>query len=965
MIWLQDGLFAAFLSAFLVFTILRLQPNSTDIAMDVLIHISQQLSNSTTPAYAPTEFTASPNAVVVNLLFFLSLALVLIDAFLAMLVKSWLQEFDRGWRKYTVSHLRAQERERRLQGLERWKLAELVTLLPILIQSSLLSFCTGLIVLLFPLHLISAILSSVVVLAGFGFYAFTTCVSVLNVYAPFSSPISRGLVALMNTLRKCWREGVPLAARTFQRIIPGISPHTVGLDPPHVYPAGADPSQETMQSFAVNNRVAHPSSQGDKGIKKREVVPRSRYQIDPQTHVDVLERLVTTTAEAMENIPLFLELLDQPVKDPALWPSNVEKWKQLLHITLGLLGDPSTFSDSVARTIARNVLFCYGGTADEYLSRRLITLFEHMGSGQTGTRKPLNYLFAGYLKYHIGSYTRISGDLCDIIASLEPSDAADAELLWMVNTIPRYMIWKRLPRSFVYHESLRLLAAVLTYVSSTEQSRRSEVSLTAAVIHTMYTIKSAFDKRAMNSILGHDILPWTVLTTSDSMSMTFHHVDALGLWSGRCVELASALLQPHTHWSGTDAHSVWIFQLPLIAALYIDSTRQAGHASTTFAKLLKLPNIRDITMSTWNWADAYDHTKLVGYWYMALFQELLHLDYSEASPFLDIGRVLIGIIRHCHKRGLSALRLLDTFVKHLSPTASSSSNLLFRDDHYLYCKVPGGHITPGISVDPWTLLHLDTLFVQSSIIHPQELVQLQCTDTPEHLHIAKARLALYDSLEGEETKHIKPDAHVLKIFLKSKDYAVCTGAFKWCLNLVTTSQPNRAGMFIPETVGYGPIEHLIQVLCGDCLFDGARPWRFLAEHLVPKWTRLPSSWHSCFASAFLFSNVNPPGVPKLHAYQHIAGTLRTLRIWEPGLRSDQVQGFLPFLVAVVDHTKAGLTWDQVTSIEGWLAQLPEIIENQDARAQLENILANRRQELVEETIGLFAELPMGYSGMDK
>jgi len=99
LIWSQDGLFAAFLSAFLIFLIPQLQPNSIDVTMDVLIHISQQLSNSTTPAFEPTAFQVSSNAAAVNMLFFLSLALVLTDAFLAMLVKGWLQEFDRGWRK--------------------------------------------------------------------------------------------------------------------------------------------------------------------------------------------------------------------------------------------------------------------------------------------------------------------------------------------------------------------------------------------------------------------------------------------------------------------------------------------------------------------------------------------------------------------------------------------------------------------------------------------------------------------------------------------------------------------------------------------------------------------------------------------------------------------------------------------------------------------------------------------------
>src|SRR5258706_3327201 len=93
LIWFQDGLFAAFLSAFLVYWIPQLQANSTDVTMDVLIHISQQLSNSTTPAFEPTAFQVSSNASAVNMLFFLSLSLVLFDAFLAMLVKGWLQEF--------------------------------------------------------------------------------------------------------------------------------------------------------------------------------------------------------------------------------------------------------------------------------------------------------------------------------------------------------------------------------------------------------------------------------------------------------------------------------------------------------------------------------------------------------------------------------------------------------------------------------------------------------------------------------------------------------------------------------------------------------------------------------------------------------------------------------------------------------------------------------------------------------
>jgi hypothetical protein len=123
-------LFAAFLSAFLLFTITQLQPNSTDISKDILLHISLQLSNSSVLPYVEQQFIIPWNVTTVNILLFMSLALVLIDAYLAMLTKSWLRDFDRSWRSSNVPEERARTREMRFQGMERWKLAEVVTLLP-------------------------------------------------------------------------------------------------------------------------------------------------------------------------------------------------------------------------------------------------------------------------------------------------------------------------------------------------------------------------------------------------------------------------------------------------------------------------------------------------------------------------------------------------------------------------------------------------------------------------------------------------------------------------------------------------------------------------------------------------------------------------------------------------------------------------------------------------------------------
>ena len=77
------------------------------MAVGTLVHIFLQLSNSSVPAFASPAFQVSNNAAVVKLLFFLSLFLVLIDAFLAMLLKSWLREFDRAWRRHNAAEPRA------------------------------------------------------------------------------------------------------------------------------------------------------------------------------------------------------------------------------------------------------------------------------------------------------------------------------------------------------------------------------------------------------------------------------------------------------------------------------------------------------------------------------------------------------------------------------------------------------------------------------------------------------------------------------------------------------------------------------------------------------------------------------------------------------------------------------------------------------------------------------------------
>jgi hypothetical protein len=77
------------------------------------------------------------------------------------------------------------------------------------------------------------------------------------------------------------------------------------------------------------------------------------------------------------------------------------------------------------------------------------------------------------------------------------------------------------------------------------------------------------------------------------------------------------------------------------------------------------------------------------------------------------------------------------------------------------------------------------------------------------------------------------------------------------------------------------------------------------------------------------------------------------------------EAFSPFLATVLELIKSSLTWGRLTSIESSLAQLPARLMDLDAQAQIETTLAARKQQLVEETLKFFAELPMAGSGTDE
>jgi len=192
----QAALFAGFMSAFLIELLGRLEQDPMDIIQDILIYQTQMMRNSTLGPYVAPDFSPPEHIVIVNALFYASLGVMILAAFIAMLIKSWVREFDRGLRAMSLPEQRAKTREFRYLGMERWKLPEMVSILPLLIQISILLFSIGLILFLFHISRPSFGVTTAIFGIGILYYVTTTSISVIITSSPFHSPLSRTLATV-------------------------------------------------------------------------------------------------------------------------------------------------------------------------------------------------------------------------------------------------------------------------------------------------------------------------------------------------------------------------------------------------------------------------------------------------------------------------------------------------------------------------------------------------------------------------------------------------------------------------------------------------------------------------------------------------------------------------------------------------------------------------------------------------
>ena len=234
----QAGLFSAILTAFNVQSYILLTPDpDPDPIISALEKISAQLEsfsvnlpsvNATQPAFVyrdPSPPSPPGWAVWLNALWFSSLIFSMSAASIGIMVKQWLNEYSSGLSG--TSRQIARLRQLRLNSLQRWRVQEIVSVLPVLLQIASGLFFAGLLTLLWQLNRAVAIVSSVLVGVLAAFTLITIVLPSLATHCSYLSPPSRAFYELTRPLRSllylCRHHMSSWVFRMYRTRIPSVS----------------------------------------------------------------------------------------------------------------------------------------------------------------------------------------------------------------------------------------------------------------------------------------------------------------------------------------------------------------------------------------------------------------------------------------------------------------------------------------------------------------------------------------------------------------------------------------------------------------------------------------------------------------------------------------------------------------------------------------------------------------------
>ncbi|QRV87244.1 hypothetical protein RhiJN_15262 [Ceratobasidium sp. AG-Ba] len=203
------ALFSAISTAFIIESLNDLKPDPAESSAQTLFLMSQTLMAmaNNQPVSLPAQdqtpyptFSPSRSAVVVNILWLLSLSLSVAVSLIAMLAKDWCYKFMSN--RVGPMYEQARRRQQKWNGIEIWKMEEVLAFLPWMLHMALLLFAIGLCIYLWDINASVALPVTTVTALVTCLYGCTTALPTIDASCPYSTPITgafKSIASLANT----------------------------------------------------------------------------------------------------------------------------------------------------------------------------------------------------------------------------------------------------------------------------------------------------------------------------------------------------------------------------------------------------------------------------------------------------------------------------------------------------------------------------------------------------------------------------------------------------------------------------------------------------------------------------------------------------------------------------------------------------------------------------------------------
>ncbi|KAG8810778.1 hypothetical protein FRC17_002784 [Serendipita sp. 399] len=195
----QAAIFSAVLITLVIDSKTLLEQDKTDVLIDAVVFLMNNLANGTHRPYTPPTFQPSTRPIVVNSLLFASLCLSIATALAAVVAMQWVTDYGAVTKRVgSTPEERMKRRHYRYQGGLDWKMDTIIGALPIALHVSVLLFFVGMSVWMWDVH--RSVFGVVIVCGAMAmvFYVFTTVLAIFYPSCPYRTPLASWIYILFH-----------------------------------------------------------------------------------------------------------------------------------------------------------------------------------------------------------------------------------------------------------------------------------------------------------------------------------------------------------------------------------------------------------------------------------------------------------------------------------------------------------------------------------------------------------------------------------------------------------------------------------------------------------------------------------------------------------------------------------------------------------------------------------------------